>query len=150
MSTTEEPETLADVLRRAHATPQEEEADAGTVEPQTAEEGGTLPVLVTSADRTRVQEADGSGLGPISRAIRRQIPAELVADAYLDALTATRTVRFKGGEVEEPDYATRLRAADAVTNRLEGTPIARSELTGAGGGPLTLQALLAADPRATE
>lgn len=66
---------------------------------------------------------------------------------YVDALSATKGDRLLG---EIPDHNVRVKAADALLNRAEGMPVSRTEVTGAGGGPLTLQALLAADVRDTE
>lgn len=103
-------------------------------------------------ERSKIPAPANASLTPLGDRLRELVAADpgRIAGVYLEALEAVRTVRFKGGAYEEPDYATRLRAADAIANRAEGMPLARSELTGAGGGPITLAALLATDARDTE
>lgn len=83
----------------------------------------------------------------LERIAREQAPALLAV--YTDALEATK-LQSVGFEVHrEPDHAVRLKAADSVLDRALGRPPSALELTGRDGGPLTLAALLADDPRDT-
>lgn len=103
---------------------------------------------VREAARAEAARTDAS-MTPAGDALRRWIrenPEESVR-VYTEALNATKGDRLLG---EIPDYAVRLRALDAILNRAEGMPVTRAELTGAGGGPITLAALLATDARDTE
>lgn len=70
--------------------------------------------------------------------------AEQLVQAYIDALAADRGVVVGFGENAElelvPDYAMRVRAADAIYDRLLGKPRQQTEISGPEGGPIELDA----------
>jgi hypothetical protein len=83
---------------------------------------------------------------PITEAIERRVardPDAVIAPMW-DALEATKSYVTNGELVTVPDHATRIKASEAIADRLEGKAAQRTEITGAGGGPLELLTLLAA------
>lgn len=66
---------------------------------------------------------------------------EKAVGRYVDALDAgTVTVREQDGEeVIDTDHKMRVQAADRIADRIMGKPVQRTELTGAGGGPVVLE-----------
>lgn len=75
--------------------------------------------------------------------------ADLILGVYRDAMEATRAVVVGNGPSActeiVPDYATRVKAADAYQDRVIGKPKQTQELTGAGGDPLPLGVLVPSD-----
>ena len=68
-------------------------------------------------------------LAEIERTLSREITPQTIRDALaaaVGALQATRTVVTKGGAVESPDYATRLRAVEILLSWGVGKPVERS------------------------
>jgi hypothetical protein len=114
---------------------------------ETSPEKGERPAAVRA-------EPSGARVSrsPLSAALRRRAEAdpEATASVYWEALSATKRVYLGDSWTDEPDHNVRLKAADAILNRVEGTPVSRTEVTGAEGGPVTIAALLAADPRSLE
>lgn len=95
------------------------------------------PVTLRAANRT-----------PVGDELRRRSelePAKVAARLW-DALDAVKVTWQDGAAHEQPDHVVRLRAVETILNRTEGLPVARTEHTGAAGGPITLAALLADDP----
>lgn len=117
---------------------------------QNAEEA--TPTVGQELEAPRVRVKTTLNPTPLSGALlrRAQGDPEKVAAVYWKALDATKRVYLGDEWVDEPDHNVRLKAADSILNRVEGTPVSRTELTGAGGGPITLAALLATDARDTE
>jgi hypothetical protein len=67
--------------------------------------------------------------------------AEEIIAAYVEALAATRGVIVRIGDgqdelVERPDHAARVRAADALLDRVHGRPKQQTEISGPDGGPV--------------
>lgn len=103
------------------------------------------PVVFSRAHARSNWQASGTpSRTPLGDRLRELVASdpEMVATVYVEALAATRWDKGLG---EVPDYPVRLKAAESIANRAEGMPTARTELTGADGGPITLAALIAAD-----
>lgn len=134
MSATEErPTTLDQALQRA-------ERPGESSDPR--DEKTVLPSqVVVGLAHTRVK------VSPLTAALKRRAESDPdgVARVYFDALGATKRVYLGDQWVDEPDHNVRLKAGDSILNRVDGLPTARTELTGADGGPVTLAALLAVD-----
>lgn len=63
-------------------------------------------------------------------------------DVYVDGLKAgvvTVAETDDGQEIIDTDHRTRISAADRIADRAMGKPVQRTELTGAGGGPVVLE-----------
>jgi hypothetical protein len=70
--------------------------------------------------------------------------AEAIAQVYTDAMVAVKpSYTTKDGTFIEggPDHLVRLKAIDDWQNRVLGRPRQTTELTGAGGGPITIAEL---------
>lgn len=80
-------------------------------------------------ETTQLAPAAGSGIGKILAAELVQDPAFIghLKSAYMDALTAEQFFYDKGAKEwrGEPDYKTRLAAANSIMAHMEGDPIKR-------------------------
>lgn len=65
---------------------------------------------------------------------------ERAVGVYVEGMEAKGSVVARDGDIHETDdHRTRISAADRVTDRILGKAIQRTELTGAGGGPVVLE-----------
>ena len=75
------------------------------------------------------------------RAIERMAAKlDRAVEVYVEGMEATGSVVARDGDVHETDdHRTRITAADRIADRIMGKPVQRTELTGAGGGPVVLE-----------
>lgn len=87
---------------------------------------------MTKPKEIELTPAAGSGLGRQLAAdlLARPDCVKLLADAFMDGLTATAKYWNKELKmwVPEPDYKTRLAAAQAIISNIEGEPIKRVQV----------------------